>query len=199
MKKIIFITIFCFLFIANKGYSQQSYISASYSIGFASGDLSDYISAASFRGTSLEYRGYVTNNISAGVDLGWNVFYDKLDYDTYTQGTRSLSGLQYRYSNQVPVFASADYMISPGEKFNPYVGFGLGTMYSKRETDMGMYTIMDETAWHFAIKPEIGAIVEYNRAIDLKLSAKYITGFKAGDLPTQSYFSLNFGFVFKQY
>lgn len=198
MKKIIVITIFCFLFFANKGYSQQTYFSASYDIGFAGGDLSDYISKTSFRGTTLGFRGYVTNNIVAGVDVGWNVFYDRMDYDTYSVDTRSISGVQYRYSNQVPIFAAVDYMIQPGEKINPFVGIGLGTMYSNRETDMGMY-LMKETAWHFAIKPEAGAIIEYNRAIDLKLSAQYITGIKAGDLPTQSYFSLCFGFIFKQY
>lgn len=198
MKKIIVLSIFCFLFFANKGYSQQSYISASYSMGFGTGDLGDYISKASFRGTMLEFRGYVNNNISAGVDVGWNLFYERKDYDSYTQDTRTLSGVQYRYNNQVPLFVAADYMLKPGEKFNPYVGFGLGTMYSGRDTDMGTFR-MDEDAWHFAIKPEVGALIEFNRATDVKISAKYITGFKAGDLPTQSYFSLNFGFVFKQY
>lgn len=43
-----------------------------------------------------------------GVDAGWNVFYEKKDYDTYTGGTESLSGIQYRYQNSVPLLASAD-------------------------------------------------------------------------------------------
>ena len=176
----------------------MSYISTSYTMSFASGDLSDYISNASFRGGVVEYRGYVSNNIVAGVDVGWNVFYERLDYATYTTGTQSLSGVQYRYSNQVPVLAAIDYMIKPGEVVNPYVGLGLGTMYSKRETDMGMF-LTDETAWHFALKPEIGVIYEFNQAMDLKISAKYLTGFKAGDLGTQSYFAINIGFAFKQY
>lgn len=198
MKKIIVLTIFCFLFVVNKAYSQQGYFTASYSMGFASGDLSDYISAASFRGIGFEYRGYLSNNISAGVDVGYNLFYERKDYDTYTQNTMSLSGVQYRYSHQVPILAVSDYMFKPGEKFNPYVGFGLGTIYSHRETDMGTF-YTKQTAWHFAIKPEIGLIFEANRAMDLKLSAKYLVGFEAGDLPAESYFTLNFGFVFKQY
>jgi outer membrane protein len=198
MKKISVLIIFCFLFLANKGYSQQSYFSASYDIGFGSGDLNDYISKTSFRGATLGYRGYINNNVVAGVDIGWNVFYEKMDYDTYTVDTRSLSGVQYRYSNMAPIFAVVDYMIKPGEDINPFVGFGLGTMYTDRETDMGLF-MLKETAWHFAIKPEVGAIIDYNRAIDLKLSAQYIVGFEAGDLPTQSYFSLSLGCIFKQY
>ena len=91
----------------------MSYISTSYTMSFASGDLSDYISNASFRGGVVEYRGYVSNNIVAGVDVGWNVFYERLDYATYTKETQSLSGVQYRYSNQVPVLAAIDYMIKP--------------------------------------------------------------------------------------
>ena len=198
MKKIIYISIFCFLIISNKGFSQQSYISALYSVGISMGDLNDYITKPSFRGGAVEYRGYVSNNIVAGVDVGWNVYYERMDYATYSRGTASLSGVQYRYSNQVPVLAAVDYMIKPGEVVNPYVGFGLGTMYTKRETDMGMF-LTDETAWHFALKPEIGILYEFNQAMDLKISAKYLTGFKAGDLSTQSYFSINVGFAFKQY
>lgn len=198
MKKIIVLSIFCFLFYANKGYSQQSFVTTSYSMGFGSGDLSDYISAASFRGASLEYRGYITNNIAAGVDVGWNLFYERKDYDTYTQGTMSLTGVQYRYNHQIPILAAMDYMIKPGEIFNPFVSFGLGTMYSERKTEMGMF-YTKETAWHFAIRPEAGVMYEMSRSTDLKVSVKYLTGFKAGDLPTQSYFTLNIGFAFKQY
>jgi outer membrane protein W len=133
-----------------------------------------------------------------GVDVGWNVFYEQRDYDTYTKNTASISGEQYNYSNQVPILISADYMIKPGETFNPYVGLGLGTMYSRRETDMGMYTFYDD-AWHFALKPEIGVFYELNSSNDLKISAKYLTGFSAGDLETQSYFSIGVGLAFKQY
>ena len=100
MKKIIYISIFCFLIISNKGFSQQSYISALYSVGISMGDLNDNITKPSFRGGAVEYRGYVSNNIVAGVDVGWNVYYERMDYATYSRGTASLSGVQYRYSNQ---------------------------------------------------------------------------------------------------
>ena len=198
MKKIVILIIFCSLFVSNNVFSQMSYISVSYSTGFASGKLSDYITKGSFRGSDLQYRGYVTSNIVAGVDVGWNVFYERMDYATYTKGTVSLSGIQYRYSNQVPILASGDFMLKPGERINPYVGFGLGTMYTGRETDMGVF-LTEQNVWHFAIKPEVGVLLEFNQAMDLKISAKYLNGFKAGDLPTQSYFSINIGFAFKQY
>ncbi len=198
MKKLVILIIFCSLFISNKGFSQMSYFSASYSMGFASGDLSDYITKGSFRGGDLQYRGYVSNNIVAGVDVGWNVFYERMDYATYTQGNISLSGVQYRYSNQLPILVAADYLLKPGERINPYVGFGLGTMYTGRETDMGVYST-EENVWHFTIKPEVGILIEFNQAMDLKVSAKYITGFKTENLPTQSYYSINIGFAFKQY
>lgn len=198
MKKIIVLSIFCFLFVTNKGYSQQSYYNIAYSVGISSGDLSDYISAPSFRGINFEYRGYLTNNIAAGVEVGWSLFYDSKDYDTYTSGTKSLSGYQYRYSHHIPILATADYMIKPGDRFNPYIGLGFGTMYSERKTVMGMFDVK-ENAWHLALRPEIGALFEMNRSVDLKFGVKYLTGFKAGDLEKQSYFTLNFGFVFKQY
>jgi outer membrane protein len=198
MKKIYYIAIIAFLFIGNKGFSQQSYFSAAYSMGFAGGDLKDYVSKSSFRGGVVEYRGYVTNNVTAGVDVGWNVFYERMDYATYTKGTMSLSGIQYRTSNHVPLLLSADYMLKPDEVFNPYVGFGIGTMYSERETDMGMFQTSENT-WHFALKPELGFMYAINQAADLKVSARYYYGFKTNNMDAQSYFTINFGFVFKKY
>jgi len=41
-------------------------------------------------------------------------------YDTYTSGTISLSGVQYRYINAMP-FICGDYY-SNGKKLNPFVG-----------------------------------------------------------------------------
>ena len=196
MKKII--AIFIILLTAGYGFvsAQESYTSVNYVMSFGMGDLQDYTSKASFRGFLFEYRGGLMNeNLAAGIDLGWNAFYEEKDYDTYTEGTKSISGKQWRYSNNYPILASVDYYIRPGEDFNPYVNFGLGTMYSKRQTLFGSYVIYQD-AWHFAIKPEVGVIYNIRNNTGLKLAAKYYTAFESKDLETQSYFSLSLGIVF---
>ena len=196
MKKIITLAIFCSLLVFTKGYAQQgSYMSIQYAISFSSGDMGDFISSPSFRGVLLEYRNAVTDNVLVGVDLGWNVFYEKKDYDTYTSGTVSLSGIQYRYQNEIPILISAEYLISSVNPLKPYVGLGIGTMYSERSTDMNLYRL-EENPWHFALKPEIGLLYELSLSTSFKLAAKYYHGFKSGELENQGYFSISAGLAF---
>jgi opacity protein-like surface antigen len=137
----------------------------------------------------------ITPNLSAGIDLGWNVFYERKDYDTYTVENVSLSGVQYRYNNQFPILVNFNYIFRPEQTMKPYFGMGIGTMYSRRNTEMGQWSLREE-AWHFALKPEIGLMYQLNGGTHFKVSGKYNTGFSAGDLDTQSYFSLNLGLVF---
>jgi len=186
--------IFCSLFITTKSYAQQeSYMSLQYSVSFGTGDLGDYISAASWRGALLEYRSAVKGKLMVGVDLGWNVFYEKKDYDTYSVGTESLSGIQYRYQNAVPILVAADYLILSSESLvKPYVGLGIGTIYNERSTDMGMYR-WKENPWQFALKGELGLLYELSYRSSVKFAAKYYNGFKSNSLDGQSYFSLNLG------
>lgn len=193
MKKIIFLMIFGALLGTTKSFGQQdSYMSVQYSVSFATGDMSEYISKTSWRGILLEYRGYVSSQIFAGVDVGWNVFYEKKDYDTYTQGTESLSGIQYRYQNQVPILATVDYLLMNDSEIRPYVGLGIGTMYSERATDMNLYRLK-LNSWQFAVKGEVGLLYEVSYSSSIKLAAKYYNGFKTGKMENQGFFSINLG------
>lgn len=186
----------CSLLFVSKGYSQQeSYMSIKYAVSFATGDMGDFISSASWRGAVIEYRAAVNSNLLAGVDVGWNVFYEKKDKDSYTVGTETLSGIQYRYQNEVPILVSADYLISTGNALKPYIGLGIGTLYSERSTDMNIYRL-EETTWHFALKGELGLLYEVSYGTSVKFAAKYYNGFKTGTLDNQGYISLSLGMAF---
>ena len=193
MKKIIILITIVTWIIPLTTLAQGSYISVEYVIGFPTGDLGDFIGKTSFRGAAIEYQKYLKNNLSIGIETGWNVFYERKDFDTYSQDNVSASGVQYRYSSQVPILISAEYNFRPEASLKPYANFGLGTMYSRRDTDMGLWYLREE-AWHFALKPEAGIICEINPDISFNLSAKYYTGLASGDLDTQSYFALGAGF-----
>jgi outer membrane protein len=193
MKKIFFLLIVCSLLVSSKSYGQQdSYISVQYAVSFGTGDLSDYISKTSWRGVQVEYRSPVRSNLLVGLDVAWNVFYERKDYDTYTVDTRSLSGVQYRYQNEVPILASVDYLISSENALKPYIGFGLGTIYSERATDMNLYRMLEKT-WQFALKGEVGLLYELNYASSVKFAAKYYNAFQTETLDSQGYFSLSLG------
>lgn len=197
MKKIFILFL---LTISSYAYAQdmtsyQDIISYQYSIGFGTGDLGSYIGKTSFRGFNVDYRKLVTPNVRVGFDLGWNVFYDERPSEVYTYENISYSGKQYRYNNQFPLLVAADYYFLTDKLINPFIGFGIGTMYSKRETDMGQYKL-DQDAWNFAIRPEIGILYRINEDLGFTLTGKYFYGFKAGDLPAQGYFTLNFGLAY---
>jgi opacity protein-like surface antigen len=195
MKKILIalVVLFGTLGVANA----QSYTTISYSMGFGTGDLGDFISSPSFRGMTIDYSRLVQPNIGVGFSLGWNTFYEQMDDDTYEVDNIALSGKQWRYSNNFPMLATVNYYFSPGERFNPYFGLGIGTIYTLRNTDMNLYTI-EQDAWNFALQPSLGAVYNASDAAKLHISVRYNNGFKAGSELTeaQSYINLNVGFVF---
>jgi hypothetical protein len=196
MKRLFNILLVAGLFAVTPAIAQGTF-SVQYSMGFATGDTKSFISTPSFRGATIEYRNLVTSNISVGADVGWNVFYERRASDTYTNGTVSLSGVQYRYVNAVPIFIALDYQLKPGEKINPFVGLGIGTLFTRRNTDMNLYTIQDNV-WAFALRPEFGLLYNASSALDLIIAGKYNYGFGAQGMAAQSYFALNVGFVFKK-
>ena len=173
----------------------QSITSLQYSMEFGTGEVGDFIDKPSFRGVTLDFRKMVQPNIGVGIDAGWNVFYSEESNGVYTSENLSVSGKQFRYSNHIPMLFAVDYYLHPGEKVNPFAGMGIGTMFSRRNTDMGQYTL-EEEAWHFSIRPEIGILFQVNTDFSFSVTGKYYMGFEAGDLPAQDYFALNFGFVF---
>jgi outer membrane protein len=195
MKKLLYILLFTIF--SSSAYSQTSIFAMEYSMGFASGDLGDYMNTASFRGFTMDYRKMTTPNVGVGFDIGWNAFYEKLPYDTYTKGTVSLSGKQYRYSNHFPMLLAADYFLKPDQELNPYVGLGIGTMYSLRNTDMNLYTL-EQDAWQFSLRPEIGFLIQPSPNVALMVCSKYYYGFKGGDLEAQGFFTINVGLVLTQ-
>lgn len=199
MKKLIVLAALTLVIFSQRAVGQESeYLSVQYSVGIGIGDMGDFISKPSFRGVLLEYRRSINSNLSVGIDFGWNVFYEKKDYDTYTVGTETLSGIQYRYQNELPMLAALDYNFSGEENpFKPYAGLGIGTIYTERATDMGLWRL-EQNPWQFLVRPEVGFLYELSYSVSAKVAAKYYYGFAAGDLDeAQGYVSINVGLAFQ--
>ena len=169
----------------------------SYSIALPTGDLSDYISQTSFRGISFEYNMRLKPSLELGLETGWNVFYEKVAEKVYTEETASVSGVQYRYTNAVPIIAGGKYHFKNDSKIKPYAGVGLGTLYADRDTDLGLYRI-STNEWQFCVRPEVGLRYELGGQVGkgLQIGAKYYAASSGEDLDGQSFVSLNIGFVF---
>jgi len=158
------------------------------------GDLHDYISKTSFRGFETEYNYHLKKNMSLGLETGWNTFYERVDKTTYNDGTAAITGVQYRYTNAVPIIADGRYFKTGGGKAEPFIGVGLGAIYVDRATDFGLYRISQD-AWQFCVRPEIGVLLKSDRGVAGVISAKYYAGFNSDNLSGQPYVSLNIGFL----
>lgn len=194
MKKTFYILIFTI--ISSSAMAQNNLMSWQYSIGFGTGDLHNFVSPVSFRGVTYNYSKFTNDNIAVGMEIGWNVFYEKRGYDTYTYRNFDYSGKQYRYSNNIPLLFTLGYYKDMESMISPFVNLGIGTMYSERKTSMGAY-VFTQDGWHFELKPELGILYNTEGA-SLSVSAKYYYGFKGGDLPAEGYFTINVGFVIKR-
>lgn len=198
MKKTLFFILIIGLAIPGFVKAQTGYVGIQYQMGFAAGDLGDYIGNASFRGASFEYQKELNTSLSVGVEFAWTTFYEKKEYDSYTVDQYTLSGIQYRYSNMFPMLACVEYTLNPDSDIRPFVNLGLGTMYTIRDTDMGLWRL-EEKAWQFGLKPELGVMYDIGLSTSLKVEGKYYMGIGGSELENQSFFAVSVGLAFLIY
>lgn len=179
-------------------YSQSSFI-VSYPISFPMGDLHSYIGKTSFRGINFEWVKTAKPGVAVGIETGWNVFYERTDNKDYTKGTQTISGVQFRYTNAVPILLQTKfYPTTDKKKINTYVGIGVGTLYVNRSTDFGLYRITTD-AWSFCLRPEGGFLFNLQPGVKAMAGVKWYPAFNTADLDGQSFVSANFGFVFTNF
>jgi hypothetical protein len=177
--------------------SAQSYTSFQYTVGIPFGSLKDHTGVVSGRGVTFEFQKEVAPSVTAGINLAYSVFYERKEYGSYTSGTATLTGVQYRYNNMFPMVANVHYNIGEGTVM-PFLGLGVGTIYDLRNTDMGLYSF-EEKNWHFLLSPEAGLIFSVRSDLSIKLNAKYDAAFKTQDTDGFSNLNINFGFVWNNF
>jgi hypothetical protein len=174
--------------------AQHSSFMPSYPISFTTGDLHNYTSQVSFRGVSLDFNRMISHESSAGLEVGWNVFYQHVSNQVYKDGTASISGVQYRYTNAAPIIAGLKYYKHTNSKMvSPYVGLGAGTVYVDRTTNFGLYQIRKD-AWQFCLRPELGLDLRFAPDEAMFIAAKYFWDFSTSQLEGQTWLSVNIGF-----
>lgn len=200
--KNLYILVFLFISAVTQSFGQigENYITLHYSTGVGMGSTNDLVSKMSFRGASFEYKKFVSSDVVAlGFDFNWNVLYEKKSYDTYTIGTASLSGTQYRSINILPFMATVDYFFADQDHIvQPFVGLGLGPVHTMENVDMGLYRYNNKE-WHMGIKPQVGIWYSLNEATKLSLSSEFLYAFKTSDTAKREMLTFNIGFAFTPY
>lgn len=200
MKKL-YIILFLFVSVAMHAVAQtgENYVTIQYSTSLGLGNTNDFISKFGFRGASIDYKKFVKNSVAVGFDFNWNVLYSKEAYDTYTYGTASLSGKQYRSLNILPFMATADYFFADDDHvIRPFVGLGVGAIHSIENIDMGLYRY-NTKEWHFGVKPQAGLWYYLNETTKLSVSSEFLYAFKTHDTAKRELVTFNIGLTFQPY
>lgn len=175
--------------------AQQNIYLFEYSMGFPTGDLREYIDEPSFRGFNFGYRYMLDENRALGIDMGWQTFFEKKDYATYTDGTASISGIQYRYTNAFTASLQVDQVFNEGSDIRPFIGIGAGTSYMRRTLDMGLYRF-ERDPWQFMLQPEAGVSLYTANGNAVMLTFNYYWGFETKDLDAQSFLAVGLAYAF---
>ncbi|NVJ87695.1 MAG: outer membrane beta-barrel protein [Algoriphagus sp.] len=175
--------------------AQTSAFTIQIPVSIPMGNTADFIDQVSVRGVSIEYQYFTKRNFAIGGELGHTTLYKREENKVYTEGTASLSGIQYRYQYAYPILATGTYFPITEGMVKPYAGLGMGTIANKRRVDMGIFT-SEDTHWQFALRPEVGIILEPSPSVGFKLGAKYYSSFGTSNLNGQSNLSINVGIVF---
>jgi hypothetical protein len=173
----------------------QGLYNLTYTVGFGAGKTSEFIGSASFRGLTFEGQGFVSDQISVGGLFNWQTFYEELAGASYTDGTATLTGTQYRYINAYPMLLTGHYYFGT-DKYEPrfYLGAGLGAYVVDQEVQAGVWTV-ENNNWHFGMSPDLGMLYPVGMDSYFNIGLRYHYVIKSNDSMDYSWFGLNVGFA----
>ncbi len=187
------------LLLSNGVQAQQSFFGISYGMSVPTSDTKDFTEGTSWRNGTVEILAKVRPNTAVGVSFGWNVFNDVTTTVSRIDGVGSrpldIAGTQYRYINSFPMLVTVRQFTGTPGGMRPFFGLGVGTQLVKQRVDVGQWRIEDDT-WHFALAPEIGAVLPMGSNAKWFVNAKYNYAAKASDR-TASYWGINLGFAWQ--
>jgi len=161
-------------------------------ISVPTGDTKDFVSGASFRGASVEWRNFYLRDAAYGLNVGWNVFNEESD-STVEFDNGAITGKHWSYVNAVPIYASwFKYFSADKRSSRFFAGINAGGAWIERRTEIGL-TALEEANWHFALAPEVGWQLPWDSFLGY-VSARYHYAFAAGNMEAQQYLEFKIGF-----
>ena len=189
MKRL-FIVLFTFITINAIGQSMHG---ISYNTSLTIGETNDYISRFSWRGFGIDGKYFINDNMTLGWTTGWNTFYEPVS-GSFTEGTQTLTGTQYRYINTIPILMTYNFFLNEDGEIQPFFGIAAGTYWIERKTTAGLFSSTKDN-WHFGLTPEVGILFPMNLQSNFYVTVRYNNAFPSNDSITYSYLGFNFGFL----
>jgi hypothetical protein len=159
-------------------HPNKSLFTLGYQMSQPLGSFHDYISSASFRGFTFDWRSLFVKDFGAGVRFTWNRYNESTAQTTLTTSTGgTLTAPLFRYADQFAVEAIGTYFFNMGSNsmFNPFLTVGIGGVWSntyQQSIDVGT----SQDGFYFIVSPELGlniALLRGSTQASLVLSVLY--------------------------
>jgi hypothetical protein len=192
------------LLLVNTAFPQKWYGIVNYQMSAPLGDTKEFTDEFSFRGFGFEFRKALSRDLTAGISLGWNVFYQRTDelIELNTENPGAVYGVQDRYINAFPIMLNFHKYFGGGKGSIFFVGLNAGGSYTLQRIAIGIYEF-DNNEWQWGAAPEIGVTIPMKGNSTLVINGKYhyyFTGELANGMDVNhQYVSIGIGFAWRQY
>ncbi|HEY0744685.1 MAG TPA: outer membrane beta-barrel protein [Chryseosolibacter sp.] len=136
----------------------------------------DWVSKGSAQGIRLGYRSFITDRVSAGIDLGSSSVNEYKPTRTIESSTGAITTdyFNYIYSYSAVISGQYNFLVGDGDLVFPHVGLGLGANYNEYTQYYNIYTDSDK-AFGFLARPEAGILVRFGtrRSLGAMASVHY--------------------------
>jgi len=136
----------------------------------------EWISKGSAKGLRIGYRAFITDRVSAGIDLGSASLNEYKPTRTIESATGAITTdyFNYIYSYSAVISGQYNFLVGDGDMIFPYAGLGLGANYNEYLQYYNIYTDGDK-AFGFLARPEAGILVRFGtrRSLGAMASVHY--------------------------
>ena len=187
-----------FIFSSN---AQQGEVRMTLSLAGAtpSGDFKDIVSKTNFRGADVNILYGFTDKISAGLNLGFQDFYEKFPRAVYkTSDGSDISAVITNSVQVIPFLATVRYNLLPQARIQPYASAGLGGAAVLNRQFLGEYPNSDNKIG-FAARPGAGVYIPFRKQgeVGLNLGVNYThVGYKTDNASNLGYLGFHIGIGF---
>lgn len=136
----------------------------------------DLVSKTSFAGFGAELSYRISNQFSAGLESGSQVFYEKFPRQLYkTTDGSDISAVVSNNVQTVPILLKGHYWLAPDKSVQPFLSLGLGGNIIMYKQYAGEFSSDSKSKFGFAARPELGLFVPFRKgtAAGISVSAAY--------------------------
>jgi opacity protein-like surface antigen len=163
------------------------------------GQLKDLVDKTSLRGVDVTILYGINDQLSVGLNAGFQDFYQKFPRAVYKLSDGSdISAVLTNSIQTIPLLATARYNFMPEARVQPYASAGIGGTFVTNRQFIGEYP-NDDNKIGFAARPGVGIYIPFRKqgevGINLGVNYNYI-GYKQDDISNLSYLGFTIGIGF---